>query len=157
MMMVEPGKVAHGGTYCGNVIATAAANATLEILENEPILETIFARGRQLMDGMHEILTRANIPHTVTGIPSMFGLMVGSDAMPTDYRSYCQNDFSLYEKLAQAVIARGVMTEDDPREPWFMCYSHSAQDIGETLTAFEDAVREVKQQTRQRSQYALAA
>ncbi|HXF62336.1 MAG TPA: guanitoxin biosynthesis PLP-dependent transaminase GntE [Caldilineaceae bacterium] len=143
MAVVEPGKVAHGGTYCGNVVAAAAACATLEIIETEPVIETIFARGQELMDGMHDLLSRAGIPHVVTGIPSMFSLMVGSDQMPTDYRSYCANDFTLYEKLAEALIGRGVMTEDDPREPWFLCYSHSAQDVAETLTAFEDAIRTV--------------
>ncbi|MBK8797430.1 MAG: aminotransferase class III-fold pyridoxal phosphate-dependent enzyme [Anaerolineales bacterium] len=30
MAMVEPGRVAHGGTYCGNVVAATAAAATLE-------------------------------------------------------------------------------------------------------------------------------
>jgi glutamate-1-semialdehyde 2,1-aminomutase len=143
MAVVEPGRVAHGGTYCGNVVAAAAACATLEILETEPVIETIFARGRELMDGMHDILSRAGIPHAVTGVPSMFGLMVGHDEAPTDYRSYCATDFTLYAELAKELIERGVMTEDDPREPWFLCYSHSAQDIAETLTAFEDAVRAV--------------
>ncbi len=143
MAMVEPGKVAHGGTYCGNVVAAAAACATLEILETEPIIETIFARGQILMDGMHEILNHAGIPHKVTGVPSMFSLMLGSDETPVDYRTYCANDFTLYAELAMALISHGILTENDPREPWFMCYSHSVQDVAETLTAFEEAVREV--------------
>jgi glutamate-1-semialdehyde 2,1-aminomutase len=144
MAVVEPGRVAHGGTYCGNVVAAAAACATLEVLESEPVIETITARGRALMDGFHDILERAGIPHVVTGVPAMFGLMVGREEPPSDYRSYCANDFTLYAALAEALIERGVMTEDDPREPWFLCYSHSTQDIAATLTAFEDAVREVK-------------
>jgi glutamate-1-semialdehyde aminotransferase len=37
-----------------------------------------------------------------------------------------------------------VMPDIDPREPWFLCYSHSEEDINETLNVVEEAVREVK-------------
>jgi glutamate-1-semialdehyde 2,1-aminomutase len=67
MAVVEPGRVAHGGTYCGNVVAATAAAATLEILETQPVLETIAANGQRLMAGIDEILTRAGVPHVVNG------------------------------------------------------------------------------------------
>ena len=145
MAPIDDGDVAHGGTYVGNVPATAAANATLEILETEPIIETIFARGKMLMDGIHEVLTRHDVPHAVTGIPSMFSLVLGTDEPPYDYHSYDATDHELYEELVGALIERGVMPDDDSREPWFMCYAHSRQDIAETLTALDEAVVEVKQ------------
>ena len=141
MAVVEPGKVAHGGTYCGNVVAAAAATATLEIIETQPIIENIFARGQELMTGMDQILTRAGIAHVVTGVPSMFSLLVGRDQTPTDYRSYCANDFELSTHLLEGLIDRGIMIDDDPREPWFMCAAHSAEDVAETLNAFEDATK----------------
>ena len=141
MAMVEPGKVAHGGTYCGNVVAAAAASATLEILETQPIIENIFARGQELMDGMDQILTSAGIAHVVTGVPSMFSMLVGRDKIPTDYRSYCANDFDLSTELLEGLIERGIMVDDDPREPWFLCAAHNADDVAETLNAFEDTVK----------------
>jgi glutamate-1-semialdehyde 2,1-aminomutase len=141
MAVVEPGKVAHGGTYCGNVVAAAAASATLEILETQPIFENIFETGRALMDGMDQILTRAGIPHVITGVPSMFSLLVGREQVPTDYRTYCANDFELCTALLDGLIERGIMVDDDPREPWFLCAAHSAQDVAETLNAFEDATK----------------
>ena len=147
MMVIEPGRVAHGGTYTGNVVGTAAADATLEILETQPVIETIFQRGQQLVDGIHEILTRAGIPHVVTGLPSTFSFILGVEEEPTDFRAYLQGDAALYERLVMALIEQGVMPDCDGREPWFLCYSHSEQDIAETLTAFEDAVRTVKRET----------
>jgi glutamate-1-semialdehyde 2,1-aminomutase len=157
MDLIGPGGVAHGGTYCGNVVAAAAACATLEILDTEPILETIFARGQELMDGIDEILSRHGVPHVMLGVPSMFNFVVGSDIPPTDYRSYCTTDFELYERISAGLIERGVLNDDDPREPWFLCYSHSPQDIAETLTAFEGAVRDVVSPKRVRVHAALAA
>jgi len=145
MQVVEPGSVAVGGTYIGNVAGAAAAAKTLEILETQPIIETIFQRGRRLMDGIHEILTRADVPHAVTGLPPVFGLIVGVDEEPVDFRDYAKGDDDLYEALVMALIDRGVMPDCDCREPWFLCYSHSEQDITDTLTVFEDAVKAVKQ------------
>jgi glutamate-1-semialdehyde 2,1-aminomutase len=71
----------------------------------------------------------------------MFSLLVGRDEIPTDYRSYCANDFDLSTELLEGLIERGIMVDDDPREPWFMCAAHSAQDVAETLNAFEDTVK----------------
>lgn len=142
MEVVEPGRVAHGGTYTGNVVGTAAADATLELLETQPIIQTIFQRGRQLMDGIHEILTRAEIPHAMSGLPPMFSILLGAEEEPADFRDYCQGDSDLYERLVMALIERGVMPDCDGREPWFLCYSHGEKEIAETLTAFEEAVKD---------------
>jgi len=146
MGIIEHGGVAHGGTYTGNAVGVAAADATLEILETQPIIETIFQYGQQLMDGIHEILTRANIPHFVTGLPPMFSFILGIDEEPTDFRDYCGGDDDLYERLAMALIERGVMPDSDGREPWFLCYSHGDEEIAETLAAFEEAVKDAKRE-----------
>ena len=144
MGVIGYGQVAHGGTYSGNIVGAAAADATLEILENQPIIDTIFQNGQKLMDGIGEILTRADVPHFITGLPPMFGLLLGIDEEPTDFRTFCAGDDALYERLAMALIERGVMPDGDAREPWFLCYSHGEPEIAETLTVFEEAVKDVK-------------
>jgi glutamate-1-semialdehyde 2,1-aminomutase len=138
------GSVGHGGTYCGNVVAAAAADATLEILEQEPIIKTISEYGQLLMDGIDEILTRAEIPHFLTGPPPMFSILLGLDEEPKDFRDYCQGDDELYERIAMNLIERGVMPDSDGREPWFLCFSHDEEVIADTLTAFEEAVKAAK-------------
>jgi glutamate-1-semialdehyde 2,1-aminomutase len=141
MGILESGGVAHGGTYCGNTVGVAAADATLELLEEKPVIKTIIEYGQLLMDGIGDILTRAGIPHFVTGPPSMFSLLLGKDEEPTDFRDYCRGDDALYERIALALIDRGVMPDSDGREPWFLCYGHGEQEIADTLTAFEEAVK----------------
>ncbi|MCB0127481.1 MAG: aminotransferase class III-fold pyridoxal phosphate-dependent enzyme, partial [Caldilineaceae bacterium] len=78
MAVVEPGRVAQGGTYCGNGVAAAAVCGTLDYLERYPVIESIFARGQELMAGLHAIFDRAAIPHVITGVPSMFSVMMGT-------------------------------------------------------------------------------
>lgn len=145
MAMIDEGDVAHGGTYVGNTVATAAANATLEMLEREPVIETIFATGSALMAGLGEILTRHGITHVVAGVPSMFGLMVGCEQPPADYHGYARADHEFYAHVVSGLIERGVLPDDDSREPWFLCYSHDSADVAYTLEAFEQALREAKQ------------
>ncbi len=143
MMTIQPGAVAHGGTYTGNVVGTSAALATLEILEKYPVIEDIFSCGRTLIAGIDQILTDAGIPHHMTGVPSMFGYILGTYETPNDFRDYCDGDDDLYKKIAVELIHNGVMPDSDGREPWFLSYSHGEQVINDTLAIFEDSVRKV--------------
>ncbi len=45
----------HGGTYGGNVVSCAAANATLDVIEDENLVANARERGRQLLDGLRRI------------------------------------------------------------------------------------------------------
>lgn len=144
MMTIEPGAMAHGGTYSGNVVGAAAADATLELIENQPILETIDQRGKALMNGIGDILTEAGIPHVVTGVPSMFGIFLGKDQEPRDFRDYLAGDGELYEAISMGLNQRGVQPDSDGREPWFLCYSLSEADVNETLNVFNDSVKDAK-------------
>ena len=144
MSIVGPGSVAHGGTYTGNIPGTAAADATLEILETQDIIGSIARRGKKLMDGLDRILTDEGIPHAIMGLPQMFGFVLGVDKAPRDYRECLDGDLELYEHIIMEMIQRGAMAEPDFREPWFLCYEHSDADVDETLNAYADAVKAVK-------------
>lgn len=146
MMTIEPGAVGQGGTYCGNIVSVAAAEATLNVMETEPVFETINQRGMALMAGFHDILNRHNVPHTITGVPALFGVIIGNGRqdMPLDFRTAMKysND-ELSSAITSGLRVRGILPDPDYQEPWFMCYSHSEQDVAETLTAYEEVVREV--------------
>ncbi|HEY0443913.1 MAG TPA: aminotransferase class III-fold pyridoxal phosphate-dependent enzyme [Candidatus Limnocylindrales bacterium] len=45
----------HGGTYGGNVVSCAAANATLDVIEEEGLVANSRERGAQLVEGLREI------------------------------------------------------------------------------------------------------
>jgi glutamate-1-semialdehyde 2,1-aminomutase len=143
MNVIEPGRMAHGGTYCGNAPGTAAALATLDVLENTDALEVIARQGKKLMDGIDSIFMRAEIEHALTGHPAMFGFLLGVSDKPREFRDVARSDAELYEKIARSMRERGVEYELDPREPWFLCAAHSSSDIDETLNCLEDSVREV--------------
>jgi glutamate-1-semialdehyde 2,1-aminomutase len=144
MMTIEPAAVAQAGTYAGNAVGAAAADATLEILENQPVIKEIFENGQVLREGIDEILTESDIPHAMTGLPPIFGFILGTDEHPLEFRDYLDGDHHLYEKIAMNLIQKGVMPDPDGLEPWFLSRSHDKQVIAETLSVFKDAVWEAK-------------
>lgn len=135
--------VAQGGTYNNNKPGVAAAYATLKLLKEMPILETIETRGKKLMQGLKDIFTQAGISATVHGYPAMLSFAVGAEKVIAQ-RDWQETEREYYLRLMDYAIERGVMPDHDPREPWFLCYSHSEADIDETLNVMADAVKEVK-------------
>lgn len=135
--------VAQGGTYTNNKPGVAGAWATLKILQEKPILKTIQQRGQRLMNGIDQILSEAGLTHCLNGYPAMFTYALGVEKV-TSQRDWNASDKDLYLKIIGALIERGVMPDMDAREPWFLSYSHSDNDIDETLNVFADVIKEVR-------------
>ncbi|MCE5207094.1 MAG: aspartate aminotransferase family protein [Chloroflexi bacterium] len=133
--------VAQGGTFNNNRPGVAAAYATLQILQNEPVLKTVAERGARLMRGLQSIFDEAGIPVCMNGYPSMFSFAIGIEK-PTDQRSWSRSDKDFYLRLMDESIQRGVMPDHDPREPWFLCQAHTDEIIDETLNIWRDVVKE---------------
>jgi glutamate-1-semialdehyde aminotransferase len=62
----------------------------------------------------------------------------------TSQREWAQGNHDHYLRLVDAAIERGVMPDHDAREPWFLSYSHSDQDIDRTLEIFAEIVKTVR-------------
>jgi glutamate-1-semialdehyde 2,1-aminomutase len=131
--------VVHGGTFTGHAISLAAADRTLEILDETDALQSIKEYGEKLRNGLSKILSLRHIDHCFAGQPSMSGLFFDSDA-PTDYRSWVDSDYEFYDALAPEMHNLGILIEPDSREPWFICEAHDMKCLDETLDKFEQAV-----------------
>ena len=131
--------VSQGGTYTNNKPGIAGAYATLKVMQNEPVMETINMRGARLMNGLEQIFKTKGIPVTFNGYPGMFSFAVGLESV-TCQREWSGSDREYYLRLAEAAMERGVMPDYDAREPWFLCYSHTDEDIDRTLEVYEDVV-----------------
>ena len=135
--------VAQGGTFTNNKPGVAAAWVTLSLLQREPVLKTIEKRGKRLMNGISEILSENGITHCMNGYPAMFSFAIGVESV-TDQRSWEKSKKESYLTLVEALIERGVMPDHDPREPWFLCYSHGETEVDRTLEVFHEAVKAFK-------------
>jgi glutamate-1-semialdehyde 2,1-aminomutase len=142
IMSVIGNGVAQGGTYNNNKPGVAAAYATLKLIKEKTILEQIEMRGKKLMQGLKEIFTDASIPASVHGYPAMLAFSVGTEKV-VNQRDWQETERDYYLRLMDYAIDRGVMPDHDPREPWFLCYSHTDNDIEETLNIMSEAVKAV--------------
>ena len=77
---IGPGKIPHGGTYGGNVVAMAAADKVLDLIADGE-LDLVNAHGKKLKAGWKKILDASGVPYVIQG----------PDAMPGDrfYRRTC--------------------------------------------------------------------
>jgi acetylornithine/succinyldiaminopimelate/putrescine aminotransferase len=92
--------------YGGNPIACAAALATLDVMEQENLMENATARGKQLVDGLERLRTKyEGKPVNVSDIRGR-GLMIGIEFGATDGGSA---HAGVAGKLSEACFNRGAL------------------------------------------------
>jgi glutamate-1-semialdehyde 2,1-aminomutase len=133
--------ISHGGTFAGNRMSMAAANATLDILQNTDALDRVRINGEKLQTAIGEVLSNFDLDFVFSGHPSMFSFMFTTEA-PREYRDWKEHDNWLYEQVAAGMLKRGIILEQDSREPMFLCAALTDEDIAETQTALEESVKE---------------
>ncbi len=140
MDIVGPKKVAHGGTYAGNPVSMAAAEATLDEFDARNVHESINRFGGKMMKGIREILEDRHVEGIVQGFPGMFQVLFTKQPEVRNYRDLKSCDFELFARLQLELLKRGVMFDEDNGEPLFTCYSHDKEDLEKTLQAFDAAL-----------------
>jgi 4-aminobutyrate aminotransferase len=83
----------HGGTYGGNAVACAAAEATVRVLQEEGLVENAARMGALLLDCLRQIQARYPLLGDVRGL----GLMVGAE--------FRRPDGAPVGDLAKAILA----------------------------------------------------
>ena len=137
----KKGGIAQAGTYSGNGVAAAAAQATVEqLLTGEP-LARVEKVGRSLMEGIDRVLSEVSLEGMATGHPAMFSIYFG-DGSPKEFRDTKGHDAELYEDVVFRMIDKGVMPCPDALEPWFICAAHTDEDVAKTLEVFQESLTE---------------
>ena len=131
--------VAHGGTYTAHSVSLAAAERTLQILDETDALERVANYGTRLRAGMRALLNARGIAHSFVGHPSMSGLYFASQP-PRNYRDWKGSDYSYYDATARVLHDERILCEPDSREPWFISAAHDESCLTDTLHAFEIAI-----------------
>ena len=93
---------AHGGTFGGNVVACAAANATLDVITEEGLVANARERGRQILDGLAAVRGRFPSLGDLRGL----GLMVGLEFVRPDAPDPRSPDPALAHRVIEAALER---------------------------------------------------
>ncbi|MDI3419426.1 aspartate aminotransferase family protein [Streptomyces luteolus] len=80
-LMAKAWPGSQGGTYGGNAVACAAAIATLDVIQDEKLVENAATRGAQLFSGLREVAARHAAGEGRAGIGDVrgLGLMAGTE------------------------------------------------------------------------------
>lgn len=142
MAMVGSG-VMHGGTYNGNPITLAAANATLDVLsrDNGAVYDHIRAVGLSLMQGIRQAAQDAGQSVLVQGIGPVFFAWFTERRDITTFRDNWECDEDKYAAFQGKLIDHGVRTIPSGR--WYVSAAHTEEDVQLTVEAVAKALQKV--------------
>ena len=136
--LAEHGEIV-SGTYSGDVTGLTAVLDTLQVYTSEPVIETLWARGKQLQDGLRQVIPASL--GTVEGAPVHPRIRFADPAVnqPYDYRPSVERP--LAHRFKEAMAQRGVLCTVD----WFLVmYAHTEQQINQVIEAAEQSVKELR-------------
>jgi len=137
------GDVFYSGTYNGNSAAVAAALATIDVLADEPVHDHTFRLGQRMRDGLQEIIADTELPATVVGFGSIYGLIFAPPPLHS-YEQVLHNDSEHFLTYKAALLKRGVLEMPAINAMRsHISYSHSDDDVDRTLHASAEAFAEV--------------
>ena len=133
------GKVTFAGTYNGGAVGMAAALATIETLETEPVHEHLFALGERMRQGLREISAELSVPTVVSGYGSLY-VMLFMEGPLESYDDVIRNDKELFVAYRKELVRRGILEMPENIGRNHISYSHSEQDIDRALEVSREAL-----------------
>jgi 4-aminobutyrate aminotransferase len=141
LMKWPPG--AHASTFCGNPVACAAAVATMDVIEEENLLDNATAMGERLLAGLRSLAEE----HEAIGDVRGLGLMVGVELV-TD-REARKRAPKLRNLIVQKAYERGVLLLGAGRSVirFMPPLNVTAHEIDLGLEVFAEALRKASAET----------
>ena len=142
MQEIESGRVVHVGTYNGNPLVMAVAEAVLSEVCTPEVTQEVIARNTLLVDACGEIIRSAALPaHTVQ--LGAKGCVTWSTEPVMNYRDYKNTDFDI--AFAQWIhgINRGIMLPPGLDEQWLISVMHTETDAFRYASVFGEFVDEL--------------
>ena len=141
MRHVAPvGAMYQGGTLSGNPVATAAGNATLEILSRSGVFDGIVSTTNRLMDGIVAAARSTGVAVSTARAGAMGGWYMQAGPV-RNYDDARRSDAAAYARIFHHLLGLGVYVAPSQYEVLFPSLAHSDADIDETVAAFTSAFR----------------
>lgn len=138
------GPVRHIGTYNGNAISVAAANATLASLEDggDELYARLESRASRLAVGLRAAGARAGAPLVVNQVGAVIHLLWGPRQPVRSHEDAYASDAAAVAETAANLLGCGVFALE--RGLWFVSAAHSEEDVERTVAAAEPAIAAVQ-------------
>jgi glutamate-1-semialdehyde 2,1-aminomutase len=140
----DPNKrVLIAGTYNAHPVNTAAAIATINILNDDRVYKHIQKVSNMLYSGLEEIFSRKGIPFHVARNASA-SCIYFSDIVPSDIHDILNHhDFAFDLGFRKELIKKGVYQIPLPCKQNSVSYAHTTEDISFTLEKVAETLQDI--------------
>jgi glutamate-1-semialdehyde 2,1-aminomutase len=143
LFSTTPGRPAFfAGTFNGHPPTVAAALATIDKLQREPVHEHIFRLGERTRQGLRELYERLGVPTHISGFGSVF-VSYFLDGTPVSYDDLLANDVDLFIGYRRELMKHGIFELPLNLKRSHFSYAHTDDDVDRLLEATEAAVTTV--------------
>ncbi len=141
-MLAPDGPVYQAGTLSGNPIATAAANATLDILIAEKPYKVLEEMSRRLQAGLTEAAADADLPMTINSAGSLFSCFF-TDKPVRNFSDAQAADIEMFKKYFVKMLQSGIYLAPSIFEAIFLSTGHSGEDIDQTIQTARNVMKDL--------------
>jgi glutamate-1-semialdehyde 2,1-aminomutase len=142
LRMAPEGDIYQAGTLSGNPLAMAAGIATLMVLRQGHLYQTLERMGNALFSGLLSLAGDAGIPVVVNHVGSM-GSLFFADAPVLDFVTAKASDAGRFKQYYRNMREQGIYLAPSPFEASFISAAHTEEMIDKTLDAAANAFKEM--------------
>ncbi|HUS74245.1 MAG TPA: glutamate-1-semialdehyde 2,1-aminomutase [Sedimentisphaerales bacterium] len=137
------GPVYQAGTLSGNPIATAAANATLDILTKGNCYQRLESSAALLETGLAKAAKQADIPVTINRVGSIMSCFF-TDRPVRNFADVQSTNIKQFKRFFAEMRNQGIYLAPSAYEAMFVSLAHSQKDIEKTIEAALNAFHKLK-------------
>ena len=141
--LAPAGPVYQAGTLSGNPIATAAANATLDILIEGDCYQKLESSAALLEAGLANAAKDANIPVTINRVGSIMSCFF-TDQPLRNFTDVQSTNIKQFKRFFAEMLRQGIYLAPSAYEAMFVSLAHSQQDIEKTIEAARNTFQKLK-------------
>jgi glutamate-1-semialdehyde 2,1-aminomutase len=142
-MLAPTGPVYQAGTLSGNPIATAAANATLDILADPDCYRKLESSAARLESGLASAAREAGVEVTINRVGSIMSCYFTGRAV-RNFDDVRATDVHRFKKSFACMLQRGIYLAPSAYEAMFVSLAHTRSDIEKTIAAAGESFRQIK-------------
>jgi glutamate-1-semialdehyde 2,1-aminomutase len=143
MAQISSGSVTQVGTFNGNPLTMAAADAALTKVLDAAAYERLEDAGERLLAACQDICDRYGLPAYAIGMSSKGCVMFASDRV-IDYRSYLEYFHEDLNYLAWLYhMTSGVFMTPGGDEQWTLSVAHTDEELARYAAIFEEFAKDV--------------
>ncbi len=142
-MLAPTGPVYQAGTLSGNPIATAAANATLDILIKEDCYNKLEHSAALLETGLADAARQAGIAVTINRVGSLLSCFF-TETEVQNFADVQSSNIKQFKRFFTEMLKQGIYLAPSAYEAMFVSLAHTKQDIEKTIKAAQKSFRKAK-------------